>query len=478
MDAGRTKHSAPRAVGGGRSPRYARRRVARGVVGVYAPEWSDAAAAAVLDALEKSSAGPRKVSTYCDTWLANRGAHAAFVAGLKISPADRALATSVIAVSAAKAQGAGSDGELRKVVKTFLKPLRERRAARTTAGELEVVSPASRGPRTFHAWLAKKPEKERMRSIQKSRRILDGVKQWPLGWLKGRGVVCYERAAGRVLQERGGRPDGAFLRGVVKQQELPTLTANTSDHYVVLAPKCEPRFMTVQEVMRSFGVPAQSSLWKALVREGLLTAPQAVSCLGRSVNVSVARQVVATLIQSGALAPGLSYGSAFSGIDTFAAAVEEETGGDFTYAFASEGDEVPRKGLLHAWRSRGLTAASCFQDARSEEAANAPPVDLYMTSPECTAHSRMNHGRNGKDQRSTLEDFWHSLAYVRAQRPAVVVVENVAEASSVGPMTGLLGRLAGYSMATAMLDPRAVAGMPVARERQYWVLQLVVGGRN
>ena len=112
MDAGRTKHSAPRVVGGGRSPRYARRRAARGVVGAYAPEWSDAAVAAVLDALEKSSAGPRKVSSYCDTWLANCGAHAAFIAGLKISPADRALAASVIAFSSAKAQGAGSDKEL------------------------------------------------------------------------------------------------------------------------------------------------------------------------------------------------------------------------------------------------------------------------------------------------------------------------------------------------------------------------------
>ena len=127
-----------------------------------------------------------------------------------------------------------------------------------------------------------------MRSIRKSRRILDGVKQWPLSWLRGRGVICYERAAGRVLQERDGRPDGAFLRGVVKQTELPTLTANASDHYVVLSSKTEPRFMTVQEVMRAFGVPAQSSLWKALVKEGLLTAPQAVSCLGRSVHVSVA----------------------------------------------------------------------------------------------------------------------------------------------------------------------------------------------
>ena len=41
--------------------------------------------------------------------LANCGAHAAFIAGLKISPADRALAASVIAFSSAKAQGAGSD---------------------------------------------------------------------------------------------------------------------------------------------------------------------------------------------------------------------------------------------------------------------------------------------------------------------------------------------------------------------------------
>ena len=113
------------------------------------------------------------------------------------------------------------------------------------------------------------------------------------------------------------------------------------------------------------------------MKEGLLTAPQAVSCLGRSVHVSVARQVVATLFQNGTLATGLSYGSAFSGVDTFAAAVEAETGGDFTYSFASEGDEIPRRGLLQAWRGHGLTNPSCYWDARSEAARNAPYVDLY-----------------------------------------------------------------------------------------------------
>ena len=38
----------PRKHGGGRSTRYERRRVERGVRGANAPEWSDAAAHAVL----------------------------------------------------------------------------------------------------------------------------------------------------------------------------------------------------------------------------------------------------------------------------------------------------------------------------------------------------------------------------------------------------------------------------------------------
>ena len=339
------------------------------------------------------------------------------------------------------------------------------------------LGPAARvGTKTFHAWLSSRPDKERLRSITKCKRILVGVQKWPLGWLKTRGAVCYERAAGRVAQERGGRPDGAFMRGVVKVKELPTATANPSDHWVILAPGKEPRFMTVQESMRAFGVPARSPLWGALTTAGLLTAAQAVSCLGRSVHVGVARRLLASLMEDGTLKAGLSYGSAFSGVDTFAAAVEEETGGDWRYEFASESDAVPRKGLLRAWKRRGLREGSCFWDACGAEAAAAPAVDLYMTSPECTAHSRRNHVRNGGDQNLSLTDFWHSLAYVRAKRPSVVVVENVAEASSVGPMTGLLARLEGYSIATAMLDPRAVAGEPVARERQYWVLKLVVGG--
>ena len=137
------------------------------------------------------------------------------------------------------------------MVKAFLKPLRERKAARTVAGKLNVPA-ATAGPKTFHAWLSAKPGKDRHRPIQKSRRILDGVAKWPLGWLKKRGAVCYERAAGRVAAERGGRPDSAFMKGVVRVQELATLTANASDHYLILTPGKEPRFMTVGDTMRAF----------------------------------------------------------------------------------------------------------------------------------------------------------------------------------------------------------------------------------
>ena len=231
--------------------------------------------------------------------------------------------------------------------------------------------------------------------------------------------------------------------------------------------------MTVEEVMRAYGIPAGSDLWKALlVPKGVVSAPQAVSCLGRGVHVGVAYQILATLIGKGKLPLPLAYGSAFSGIDTFASAVDKATGGLWTYEFASEPDPIARRVLLKAWSRHGLSELGCFKNACSMEACSAPPVDLFVCTPECDAHSKMNHSRNAADQRVTLEDIWKSLEYVRTQRPSVVIVENVDEPSSNGPITGLLSRLEGYRMESATLDPRKVAKMPIARERRFWVLYL------
>jgi hypothetical protein len=105
---------------------------------------------------------------------------------------------------------------LKARVRAFLKPLRDRRLVRSKVVELHLPL-ASLGPKSFTLWLAKQPTKERLRDIFPSARITGGLAQWPLGWLKKRGVICYERASGRVDSERGGVPDAAFMVGLVKR---------------------------------------------------------------------------------------------------------------------------------------------------------------------------------------------------------------------------------------------------------------------
>ena len=190
-------------MGGGRSKKYEARRARRPAgagARAYAPEWSDAAAAAVLGELHKRSSGPRKVSQYCDGWLPQADTDTAFLRDLKLSPADREVTAGILAVHAARARSCHDDTKLRAMVKAFLKPLRERKGARTTVEELE-VTPAPEGPLSFHNWLSAAPEKDRLRDISSCPRILEGIASWPLGWLKKRGVVCYERAKAKKAKK-------------------------------------------------------------------------------------------------------------------------------------------------------------------------------------------------------------------------------------------------------------------------------------
>ena len=241
------------------------------------------------------------------------------VRGLRLSEHDRDTARAIMLFHAAKVGEQQAEGWQIKKARAFLKPLRERRATHLQPEELE-VDRTPEGPVSFHAWLAEKPETERLRDIRRSKRIVTGLQGWPLGWLKTTGVVCYERAAGRVRSERGGAPDAAFLQGVVKTTELPTAVAEDSDHYVVVGPGGRwLRFMSVGEVARSFGLPRKSPVSRTLLETNALTVNQAVACLGRAVHTSVARRLVATLMSRGLIVAGMKYGSIFSGIDTFAA---------------------------------------------------------------------------------------------------------------------------------------------------------------
>ena len=471
----RKAYATPRAVGGGRSLRYEEQHATRGYVRHYAPAWSDATAAKVLQCLESGAeATNMSIATHTLQTLGDAGAVTRLIATAQkgLGPRDKDITSQILLAQhekVARSLQEGGEAAARKAAKAALKPMRERRAARTKMQPLSVGSVlGERG--TFHQLLAKDPEAERLRPIANSAALLAGLNRWPLGWLKEEAVVCYARAEGRVAQERGGRPDAAFLRGVVQQVDLPTAVAKSCDHYVVIsAGGTAARFMTVEEVARGFMVPAASPLMAMLAGPTLKMA-QAVSCLGRSVHVGVARQIVAELTRRGLLSGGLTYGSAYSGIDTFAAAVDAETGGAFTYAHASESDAVARRGLLAAWSGRGLTEAACHWDAAGEDATRAAAVDLFVCTPTCEAFSKRNHHRDEAEQLSSLTQFWSSLAYVRRARPRVVVVENVGELSATGPLTGLLQRLEGYALEGGVLDPREVAKSPMVRERHFWIL--------
>ena len=218
------------------------------------------------------------------------------------------------------------------------------------------------------------------------------------------------------------------------------------------------------------GVPDDSRLMHTLTCAEVGTARQAVTWLGRAIHVGVARCIVRELIARGWVTRGLRYGSAYSGIDTFAAAVEEETAGRFTYVFACEWGERERLALRRTWEERGLSEGRIWEDAEEAGRGETEAVDLWVASPDCGKHSKRNHEREGEEQAASLEGIEASLGYLYRCRPKVVVVENVAEASIVGPLGAMLRRLPGYEWEDGVMDAERDARAPVmSRARHIWM---------
>jgi len=94
----------------------------------------------------------------------------------------------------------------------------------------------------------------------------------------------------------------------------------------------------------------------------------------------------------------MTYGSAYTGIDTFAAAVDAEMGGDWQYEFASEWKGALRDATAAIWEGRGLRRERCHSDAAGESATGEVCVDLWVATPECTRFSKKNHNREQDEQ--------------------------------------------------------------------------------
>lgn len=210
---------------------------------------------------------------------------------LRVSEHDREVALSILDMHAARVKGAKDDAARKVLGRRLLKPLWDRRAARVPVEGLEVPA-AQMSPVTGVGQFLRIGAGERTRDIRKCKRLTEGLLWWLVMWLTGPGVVCYERTAAHIQDECARVATEDMVRRLVKVDSLPTAVASASDHYVVLEPGKAPRFMSVQEVGQTLGVPEWSALMRMLAAPAVLTANQAVSCLGRSVHMGVARPVL------------------------------------------------------------------------------------------------------------------------------------------------------------------------------------------
>ena len=133
---------APRSVRGGHSARYEARRTQRGSVRAWAPGWSDATAAAVMDVLEDCAENATGSKTLKKQKIAGLLASADGVrllvaaAGKALVPSDRKDVEAILQKHHLAVASCMADGDLVKAAKlahSFLKPLYARRHGRLYA---------------------------------------------------------------------------------------------------------------------------------------------------------------------------------------------------------------------------------------------------------------------------------------------------------------------------------------------------------
>ena len=466
---------------GGRSGEHGERQRRAGRKRTNAPMWTVPAAVLVVDALkEEEQAHGRRAGQNMLAVLMERGAVERLLQRLPAGAprACRDTARSVLhhhqqKLAALHEAGVEGGTTVQRLVDQALQTMRLHAAKYRPPGRLRLEGFTRREGASLDEFLSQKPEDDRAHDVGQRRRVIEGLQTWDLSWMTGHGVICYERHAGRIKKERPecAKAPGRFLQGVVRSKVLPTAVRNRGNHYLLVSAGGPVRLLSVEENARAMGIPAGSPVMVPLLSESplLLTALQAVEALGSGVHVGVVRALMRTLIRDGELKAGLRYGSAFSGLDLAAAALDEELQGKFEYVFASEREGKLRRALVAAWAARGLTLARCYADARDERARSAPDVDLWVATPSCTENSRLNRVATDTDRARAAADFDMSLDYVRRRKPRVVIVENVSESSAVLPLTWVLTSIPGYAWSTGVLDPYEDLGEPVRRERQYWV---------
>ena len=156
----------PTSVGGGRSNRYEARHAQREYVRRNAPPWGDASARGVLAALRTGAQLSGSALEMHTAWvLGDLGRTTRLISRSGMGLTDRRTASEVMEAYVCRLASVAGDGPRQtRVVRSFLKPLRERASVYAEAKPFD-VDRASSGPATFHASLSERPEEDRHREI-------------------------------------------------------------------------------------------------------------------------------------------------------------------------------------------------------------------------------------------------------------------------------------------------------------------------
>ena len=203
----------------------------------------------------------------------------------------------------------------------------------------------------------------------------------------------------------------------------------------------------------------------------MLSTVEALCVLGSAVHRVSGRCALRRLLSrrsASRLGRPVTYASAFSGVDTVAAALDDILGAEgWRHEFLAEINPKVRAAATAAWTTRGLDPGRAHHDAR--DLGGEAWVELFGLTGECVEFSPKQHSPSSVRRARALRDINLALDYVRKHKPHLVLIENVDTDAVTIPLSGVLGEMPEYEWERLPICPHRHLGWPVRRWRSFWL---------
>ena len=357
---------------------------------------------------------------------------------------------------------------------------------------LGIAEATAMQPSTFGGWIAegRAPDPKTERSRQTAEKCME---EWGLRVEEGDAdaVICIARCArevrnwrkkgkgnntkDKVTGEWKRKPPPRITSKFIKKGTMPTAVSSRAERWYLPGKR---RHCDTDEMCRAFGITVGGGLHTALEKT---TKTKAAAMLGAAAHVGVLRAVIRGGMTRAGITPETGdvvvMADLCSGVGTVAEAMEQETKGRWRYARAAEKEKEREEVLLDAWGVRGLTEEKVQKDAYDVDALDAAPeCDVLAMTPECGPYSRQSM-TNLSEAKTETKKVATMMRYAARVRPAVVIMESVADlltSTRMRPCGEEIERhlreaLPDYEWRKQVVDPARHIGVPMSRERAFWV---------